>query len=112
MTKTPSETRTGGANAPTAKRLRQLRAAERYETATAFARKLGISAPRYLNFEIGKPLSIEVAQMIVRTVPGCSLDWLYNGVQMGLSVDLRQRLSMIEDLDQSASARHGSGRST
>jgi transcriptional regulator with XRE-family HTH domain len=108
MTETPHNARSGGANTPTAKRLRQLRSAERYETATAFARKLGISAPRYLNFEIGKPLSIEVAQKIVRTVPGCSLDWLYNGEQRGLSFDLRQRLSMVEELQQRAGARRGS----
>jgi DNA-binding XRE family transcriptional regulator len=78
---------------PVAKRLRLLRAACGYKTATAFANKLGISVPRYVNFEGGKPLSIEVALKVVQTVPGCSLDWLYMGERRGLSVGLDERLS-------------------
>jgi hypothetical protein len=112
MAKIPQKTPPGGANTPTAKRLRQLRAAERYETASAFARKMDISVSRYLNFEIGSPLSIEVALKIVRTVPGCTLDWLYIGERRGLSFDLRERLSMVEELEARANARGGSGRST
>jgi transcriptional regulator with XRE-family HTH domain len=107
MAKTSQKTRPTGANTPTAKRLRQLRAAERYETATAFARKLGISVSRYTNFETGKRLSIDVAQKIVQAVPGCTLDWLYNGEQRGLSLDLHQRLSMVEELEQRARAARG-----
>lgn len=87
----------GGSRSPTAQRLRRLRAVEGYETATAFANKLDISVPRYLNMEGGTALSIDVAQRIVKAVPGCSLDWLYNGVENGLTVDLRQRLAAFAD---------------
>jgi hypothetical protein len=80
-----------GAHA-TAQRLRLVREIAGYETAAAFARKLDIKLSRYWNFENGLPLSIEVAQIIVRAVPGLSLDWLYNGEERGLSGDLRKRL--------------------
>src|SRR5262245_3743417 len=81
---------------PTAQRLRWLRAAEGDETATAFANKLGIAPQRYHNMEAGFPLSLEVALLIVQAVPGCSLDWLYNNVENGMTLDLRQRLNGVE----------------
>jgi transcriptional regulator with XRE-family HTH domain len=81
-----------GADAPIPQRLRQLRAAEGYETALAFARTLGVAPNRYGNIEAGSNLSIEVAQLIVSKVPGVTLDWLYNGKPDGLTVSLRQRL--------------------
>jgi hypothetical protein len=81
-----------GANLPVPTRLRALRRAEGYDTAKQFAEVLGVSANRYGNIEAGSGLSIEIAQRIVASVPGCSLDWLYNGIENGLSVSLRQRL--------------------
>jgi hypothetical protein len=95
-----------------AKRLRLLRAASGFKTATAFANKLEISVPRYLNFEGGKPLSIEVALKIVHTVPGCSLDWLYIGERRGLSLDLDQRLSAAEGGAAKANTGRGTGRAS
>ena len=53
---------------------------------------LGISTKRYGDIEAGSDLSIEIAQLIVSKVPGCSLDWLYNGVEDGLSISLHRRL--------------------
>jgi len=85
------------ATQPIPRRLRLLRLAEGYETAAKFADVLGISPARYGNIEAGSNLSIEVAQLIVQTVPGMSLDWLYNGVGNGLSVSLRQRLTSAEE---------------
>jgi hypothetical protein len=96
MTTTTSEDDSSRARTPTAERLRQLRTVEGYETASEFARRLGITVPRYLNMEGGYPLTLQVAQRIVKLVPGCSLDWLYNDESRGLSVDLRQRLTALE----------------
>jgi hypothetical protein len=81
------------ANDPIPRRLRNLRKAEGYETAKGFAEMLGFPSNRYGNIEAGSGLSIEIALRIVEKVPGCSLDWLYNGVENGLSVSLRNRLS-------------------
>jgi transcriptional regulator with XRE-family HTH domain len=84
------------ANQPIPRRLRLLRRAEGYETALAFAEALGISPARYGNVEAGSNLSIEVAQLIVKIVPGMSLDWLYNGKEEALPLALRQRLTSAE----------------
>lgn len=86
---------TGGKSLPTAKRIRQLREAEAYPTATAFAVKLGITISRLSNLENGYPLSIDVADRLVKTVPGLSLDWLYYGKEDGLSLSLRKRLQEV-----------------
>ena len=90
-------------NAPSARagetiprRLRLLRLAENCNSAKEFAQKLGVSQSRYGNIEAGSSLSIQIAQSIIRVVPGCSLDWLYNGVENGLSVYLRERLRAAE----------------
>ena len=80
------------ADQPIPSRLRALRKAEGFETAKAFAEMLDVTPNRYGNIEAGSSLSIDIAQRIVKMVPGCSLDWLYNGVENGLSVSLRQRL--------------------
>jgi len=81
------------ANDPIPKRLRELRKAEGYDTAKEFAVMLGETPSRYGNIEAGSGLSIAIAQLIVEKVPGCSLDWLYNGKEDGLSVSLRNRLA-------------------
>lgn len=91
MVNKPSE----AAGQPVPRRLRLLRQAEGYETAKDFAEVLGVTANRYGNIEAGSGLSIDIAQRIVKAVPGCSLDWLYNGVENGLSVSLRQRLAEL-----------------
>jgi transcriptional regulator with XRE-family HTH domain len=80
-------------NLPVPRRLKAVRAVEGYETAKDFADALGISPNRYGNMEAGNsPLSYEVAQLIVKLVPGCSLDWLWNGEERGLTTAFRQSL--------------------
>lgn len=76
-------------------RINRLWRAMDYESASAFARALDVSPARLLNVEGGLPLSIDMAQTIVRVVPGTSLDWLYNGVETGLTVGLRQKLASV-----------------
>ena len=80
------------ANSPITRRLSAVRRAEDCATAREFAAVLDISTNRYSDIEAGSDLSIEIAQLIVGKVPGCSLDWLYNGIEDGLSVSLHRRL--------------------
>lgn len=78
-----------------ADRLKRLRAALGFKTATAFAAFLDIGNQRYNGFENHYPLSREVAFLIVRKVPGLSLDWLYFGRIDGLSVGLARSLGEL-----------------
>jgi plasmid maintenance system antidote protein VapI len=87
-----AKTETGGRNAPHAVRIRSVRFAERYPTAKAFAEAIGVQPPRLANIENGHPLSIDVAQRIVRRFPWYSLDWLYNGREDALNATTRQAL--------------------
>jgi len=61
------------------KRLKALRLAKGYSTATAFAKFLRIGYKRYNNWECGKPLPIHMAEHICRKCPGVTLAWLYDG---------------------------------
>lgn len=93
---------TGGKNSPTAKRLRQLRAAEGYRVAKTFAEHLGITQTRLSNMEAGHPLSIDVAKKLTAKVPGLSLDWLYFGKEEALPLALRQRLAEFGGQEEKA----------
>lgn len=73
-------------------RLIRLRTSHGYETSTAFAAFLGISSQRMNNFENGMPLSREIAFLLVKKIPGLSLDWLYFGKADGLPIELARRL--------------------
>lgn len=75
-----------------AERLARIRELLGATSQKAFADRLQISPTRWNNFERGAPLSIEVAQKLVRIIPGLTLDWLYNGERRGLSVELDRRL--------------------
>jgi len=56
------------------------------------AERLGITLHRWYNVLRGSPLSIGLAQRIVLTFPGLSLDWLYFGRPDGLSCPIAERL--------------------
>ena len=88
----PASMETGGRRSDVAMRLRHLRAVLGEHNAKAFAERLGIEYKRWNNFENGSPLSREAAFMLVRAVPGLTLDWLYFGERAGLSYDLAVRL--------------------
>ena len=79
-----------------ADRLIRLRKAFGYETAQAFATFLGVSKQRWGHCERGLPLGIELAQLVVRKLPGVTLDYLYFGKPDGLSVELARRLGVLE----------------
>jgi transcriptional regulator with XRE-family HTH domain len=86
-------------------RLTRLREVSNFASQTAFAKHLDISVARWSNFENGKPLSIEIAQKLVRITPGLTLDWLYNGERRGLSVDLDRRLHEPQPQSRSRASR-------
>jgi hypothetical protein len=56
------------------------------------AERLGITLHRWYNVLRGSPLSSSLAQRIVLTVPGVSLDWLYLGRPGGLSYEIPEKL--------------------
>jgi hypothetical protein len=80
-------------NAAVAARLTTLRQVVAGDNQTAFARQMGIEVKRWNNFERGSPLSKEIAFILVNKIPGLSLDWLYRGVEDGLSVKLQRELA-------------------
>ncbi len=74
-------------------RLRLLREVMGYSTQLAFADFLKVAPKRWQNLENEYPLSKEVAMIIVRRIPGVSLDWLYRGRQEGLSAAMLHKLA-------------------
>jgi hypothetical protein len=88
----PAGMETGGRESDVAVRLRHLRAVLGERSAKAFAARLGIEYKRWNNFENGSPLSRDAAFILVKAVPGLTLDWLYFGERAGLSYDLAVRL--------------------
>lgn|SRR5262249_7387191 len=84
----------GGRNNPVAKRLRHLRAVfSGDDNGARFAQRVGMSYTRWNNFENGFPLSLEAAHLLVKAVPGLTLDYLFYGHDAGLSVALQRRLT-------------------
>jgi hypothetical protein len=56
------------------------------------AQSLGITPHHWYNVLRGSSLGIALAQRIVRTFPGVSLDWLYLGRPEGLSCEIAEKL--------------------
>ena len=54
--------------------------------------RLGITPTVWSNALTASPLSIRLAQRIVLTFPGVSLDWLYLGRPEGLSCQIAEKL--------------------
>lgn len=77
-------------------RLRAIMVAEQMTTQDAFADKIGVEKKRLNNVLVGYPLSIDVAVKIKRSIPGVSMDWLYDGDEDALPVSLRDRLRVAE----------------
>jgi hypothetical protein len=56
------------------------------------AQSLGITPHHWYNVLRGSSLGIALAQRIVRTFPGVSLDWLYLGRPEGLNCEIAEKL--------------------
>ena len=87
-------------------RLRQLRQAKGYRDAISFATFLGLRRSHWGNLENGYPLTRDMALLLIRKVPGLSLDWLYLGRVEGLSIPLARQLGI--SVDAPASPRRNS----
>jgi hypothetical protein len=60
------------------------------------AQRLRITPHHWYNVLRGSPLGIALAQRIVRTFPGVSLDWLYLGRPEGLSCEIAEKLATAQ----------------
>lgn len=60
---------------------------------SAFADMIDISPTRWNNIERGGALSKDVARKIVRKFPEMSLDWLWRGLDTGLTRQMSKELS-------------------
>ena len=61
-----------------------------------FAAKLGLEYRRWNNYECGHNLSRDVAMLLVTTIHGLTLDWIYLGREDGLSRSLHRDLVEAE----------------
>jgi len=77
-------------------RLRRLRDAYGYKTASSFAVFVQIPVTTYNEFENGAPLSRQAAFKIVQRLPGVTLDWLYFAKPEGLPLDVARRLGLLD----------------
>lgn len=80
-------------NEAVAARLRQLRFAVSGRNQTAFAAKIEMEPKRWNNFERGYPLSKDAAFSIIECFPDITLDWLFRGIEDGLSVRRQRALA-------------------
>lgn len=80
----------------TGDRIRRLKKALGYDTTTAFAKKIGVSLARLNGVENGNPLGRDLANRLVQAVPGLTTDWLWYGVEGGLSVALARLLDEVD----------------
>ncbi|MCK1501469.1 helix-turn-helix transcriptional regulator [Bradyrhizobium sp. 188] len=77
-------------------RLKALRLAYGYAEAAAFARFLDIPIQTYSRFENGGRLSLSAGLVLVRRIPGITLDYLYFGKPDGLPLDVARRLGLLD----------------
>ena len=74
---------------------------------TKFAAMIGLEVKRWNNFERGKPLSKEVAFILVRKIPGLTTDWLWLGNESGLPLKLQRELEEAGKATTAATAVKG-----
>lgn len=72
---------------PDALRMRRLRTALGYKSATEFARFLGISKAHWSNFENGYPLPRQMMYLLCEKIDWLTSDWLYFGRTGGIPED-------------------------
>jgi len=73
-------------------RLRRVRRAFGYRTAKEFADFLGIGYKRYVNWENGHPIPINMGDLICAKCPGIDKLWLYDANPINLPLGLRRQL--------------------
>jgi hypothetical protein len=80
-----------------ARRLKIIRCHVTGDNQSAFARRLGITQPRWNNFEHGYPINLRVCAMLLAEVEGLSIDWIVKGVPYNMPQGLQDQLSALED---------------
>jgi hypothetical protein len=65
-------------------------------TQAAVAAAMGIGYSRWMNIVGGEYLSARVATQLIRTFHGLTRDWLYDGAEGGLSLQMVQRIRAAE----------------
>lgn len=86
---------TGGPNSEQAIRMRTIRRMIEGDDDGAqvrFAQRLKINYRRWNNVERGKPVSIQLAEILVKAIPGLKLDWIYSGDTEVLNGTMLKRL--------------------
>ena len=64
-----------------------------------FVRELGIASSRWNNVEAGSyRLSLDIALLLVRSIPGLTLDWIYFGRVNPITAPLLRDLSRLSKL--------------
>jgi len=81
---------------PVAYRLQELRVKLGHRK-MAFAELLDVAPSRWSNVENGSPLSRDMADRLKKTIPGLTLDYIYDGDDSALSDKLKFLLAGITD---------------
>lgn len=85
------------------RRLRWLRQAERIDTASAFAVRVGWHQSGVSQFETGKRrVPMDKALQLVKKIPGFDPLWLWEGDKRNLGFDLRSRIEAEEAKEQAS----------
>lgn len=67
-----------------------------YQTQAAFAKRYGLSPTRWNNYETGSAtVTMEVARLLVRQIPGLSIGWIGEGKHGDLSLEMARRLGVL-----------------
>jgi hypothetical protein len=88
-------------------RLRLMREICSGENQADFAKRLGIPAKRWSNYERGYPVPRETAFLIIQKFPGMSVEWLWFGMMGNLAPFYRDKIAAAEQIlrEQSAALR-------
>jgi hypothetical protein len=73
-----------------------------------FARRLRIERTRWANFELGSPITLTVVFLILKAVPGVTIEYIIEGCHDRVPAELSRRLQWLEsELFPSSSSRSG-----
>lgn len=78
-----------------ARRIKQLRLYHRM-TGLQMADRLGISYPRYKNYEYGFSLPAKIGLQVCRQFPGVTLEWLYRGRTTAMDKKFAMELQRVQ----------------
>jgi hypothetical protein len=72
------------------------------------SRRLRIERTRWANFELGSPITLTVVFLILKAVPGVTIEYIIEGCHDRVPAELSRRLQWLEsELFPSSSSRSG-----